>query len=137
MVFVVEVLAIAFIGNSAGRFGISLKRGFRRVFVIATTLWALACLIWLPYTLRQMAADHFLARYEICKSPQQIDPLSGNMRQQCFVSAERDFHHDIQKAYWPRFYTENLKLLLILVLGAPLLPYFTAAIVFWMYRGFS
>jgi hypothetical protein len=55
----------------------------------------------------------------------------------CFASAERDFHHHIQKASWPRFYTENWALLLILVLGAPLLPYLAASIVFWMYRGFS
>ena len=115
----------------------NLKRGFRRVFIIATVLWALACLLWLPYKLRQVAADHFLARYEICKSPPQVDPVSGNMRQQCFTSAERDFHRDIQKATWPRFYTENWKLLLILVVGAPLLPYLVALIAFWMYRGFS
>jgi len=115
----------------------NLKRGFRRMFVIATTLWAFACLICLPYKLRQMAADHFLARYEICKSPQQVDPVSGDIRRQCFASAERDYHHDIQKASWPRFYIENWKLLAILVLGVPLLPCLAAAIVVWLYRGFS
>jgi hypothetical protein len=115
----------------------NLKRGFRRVFMIATTLWAFSCLIWLPYKLRQVAADHFLARYEICKSPQQVDPVSGNVRPQCFSSAERDFRHDIQKASWPRFYIENWKLLVTLVLCIPLLPYLTALIVAWLYRGFS
>jgi hypothetical protein len=115
----------------------NLQRGSRRVFVIATILWASACLFWLPYKLRQLAADHFLARYQVCKSPPQVDPISGNMRQDCFASAERDFHRDTQKATWPRFYIDNWKLLLILVLGAPLLPYLVASLFFWMYRGFS
>ena len=115
----------------------NLKRGFRRVFIIATCLWTFACLIVLPYLLREHASNRYLSRDQICLLTNEgVDPLSQTIRQDCLARAERDFHDEHEKFSWPRFYKENWKVLVVLIIGGPLLAYLVALTVAWMYRGF-
>lgn len=113
----------------------NLKRGFRRVFIIATGLWTFACLIVLPFELRQAASDRFSSRDQMCMA-EEYSPATEKIRQDCIASTMRDWQDEIQKDSYPRFYKENWKMLVILVLGGPLLVYLVALAVTWMYRGF-
>ena len=116
---------------------VNLKRGFNRVFVVGTCLWALYCLVVLPYQLRKSASDHYLVRDRICTSSyDDADQLTERLRQDCFASAERDFNVEREKDSWPRFYKENWGILAVVVAGGPLLIYLVALLMVWMYRGF-
>ena len=114
----------------------NLKRGFRRIFILGTCLWAFACLVVLPYRLREVASERHFSRYQICLSTAEVDPITEKIRRGCFTSADRDFNDEHEKSSWPRFYKENWRLLAALIVGGSSLTYLAALTLVWMYRGF-
>jgi hypothetical protein len=115
------------------------KRGFNRLFVVLTVVWALYCLVVYPMQQRRKAQSHYTADSQSCYETELKE--SKPKFDACLKTAKEEWQTSVDQWSVKNFYIGQWPLLLAAIVGLPLLLYGClrgiATVSLWVWRGFK
>jgi hypothetical protein len=115
-----------------------IKRGFNRLFIVLTVVWAIYCMIVYPLNERGKAAVIYDRQLSACY---QYEAGRGQAElNNCLHFAEGMFHDFADQWTFKNFYAHSWPFILAATVGLPLVVYGVgrglAALSLWVYRGY-
>jgi hypothetical protein len=115
----------------------NIKRGFNRLFVVLTVLWAGYCLFVFPMQMQHFAFQFYINQSQVCYDVQSANPIQ---RKDCLDSVEKMYQSDVAPWQWKNYYQVKWMYILAALALIPLAVYGAcraAGLVFvWVVRGF-
>jgi hypothetical protein len=116
---------------------VNIRRGFNRIYIVLTVLWAGYCLFGFPWQARRDAADFFGKQTLVCYDAASTHP---NERKSCLDEAQKIFQEEIAPWQWTNYYRANWTYIFVAIVLVPLVLYGicrgVAAVLEWIVRGF-
>ena len=118
--------------------GVSVKRGFNRLYIVLAVIWATYCLFLYPLQKQGEAFELYENEQRFCHESQYAAPdgLSN-----CLQMFEQGYRTRVEMWSGKKFYAGFWWVLLLLVIVLPLVLYACCrgalAIAAWVWRGFS
>ena len=114
----------------------NVKRGFNRLFVVLTAIWAVYCLILYPAQQRREALKVYSDEYHNCYDTEHHQEKPKD----CAKQAQELWQTTVDQWSVKNFYIGDFWLLLVIVVVLPMVVYGfcrgLAGLTLWVWRGF-
>lgn len=122
----------------------NLKRGFNRIFIVLTVLWAGYCLFAFPIQMQRNAFEFYKAMERPCSdipyNPYYDSQHTSQTRKDCHDFAAKMWRDEASPWEWSNYYQTNWAYILVALVLVPLAVYgicrAAGLIVVWVVRGF-
>jgi len=127
---------LAVVGSSE-QMSTNVKRGFNRLFIVLTVLWAGYCLFVFPIQMHSLRFELYLKMNQVCYDVNSANPI---LRKDCLAFNDKTYLNDISSWEWSNYYRNKWMYILAALVLVPLAVYGVcraAGLVFvWVARGF-